>query len=409
MWRYLRYIVLISILSPLPIMALSYQEVPSCYVQCDSLNQELEFFYNHMYKSISMIIPINFVQEISKNSVYDYVMAIDMLEDHQISLSLRQVPLEGIGVEKNNPIYSKIFHIRDHKDLLCAANQWSDLVIEHIMGFQGALSYPLAFVELAADKYHIIMSDPTMSFRLELYSSYSPIMNLTWSSDGGFLAFSEVTEIGSFIKIIHLKTQKVHQILSDGNASSPCFSKNGRDLYYIVHRDGVSEIIQYNLLTHQKDVLFSSMDWIADLSPGSDQFHLILASNRSGNFDVYEFNCLNKKFKRLTYSADPCVKGFMSYANKSLFYSMITKNGTMLMKRSFEDHQTHYITVEGLSEGVVAPPHPHFIVFETKNVEDGKRFLVFKSLIHNKEIAIESPWDCYNPAWSPQSGLGYFL
>jgi hypothetical protein len=99
----------------------------------------------------------------------------------------------------------------------------------------------------------------------------------------------------------------------------------------------------------------------------------------------------------------------MSYANKSLFYSMITKNGTMLMKRSFEDHQTHYITVEGLSEGVVAPPHPHFIVFETKNVEDGKRFLVFKSLIHNKEIAIESPWDCYNPAWSPQSGLGYFL
>ena len=398
----------------LPVAAKSglifYQFAPLCEVLSDSSDPNTAVFLSHLKKSVSIIAPVNFIENIAEHptATTDYLMTIE-IDNRKNLLTLNLCHLYQDSSQNTQCHHraglSKKYIFKNQSDLLGIANQWGDLLIEHMLGFKGSLSYPLAYVENSSEQYQIIISDMAMDLHTTLYQSTSPIISLNWSPDAYYLAFIELSNSGPILKIMNIQTQNIHSLEGFKYISSPSFSKDGHCLYYIAEQSGFNQLMQYNMENHKHEVLTLSKDWLVDVNAGWDDYHLILSIDRTGSTQIYEFNLLNKKFKRLTFTEEECIKGILSDANSSLFYSLLTKSHSLLMRRSFIDHQTHYVTIEGHAEGVTAPPNPHIICFERNSDAQGKRTIVFKSLLDGRETLFDSDKDCYNPCWCPQPGL----
>jgi len=392
------------------VQGISYQPTSSCIVMADRSDDNIAIFVNHLQKSVSTVAPVDFLEPNALESDVppDHVMTMAINEyNNCITLSLCSHDSEAKHNTFCHPgaTLSKKYFFKNQLDLLSIANQWGDLLIEHVLGFQGSLSYPLAYVEYHELGYHLIVSDIALNLYTSLYQTPFPIISLNWSPDAHYLAFIELKNSGSVLQILNIQTQEIRSLDGLSYISSPCFSKDGRHLYYISDQSGYHQLSQYHLETQKHEILTLDIDCLVDVNIGWDDYHLILSSNRAGSYQIYEFNLLNKKFKRLTFTYGECLNGILSEANHSLFYSLLTKEHSLLMRRSFVDHQTHYISIDGKAENMTAPPHPHIICFERMDNVQKKRIIVFKSLLNGRETVFDCAKDCYNPCWSPQPGL----
>ncbi len=373
---------------------------PVCLLKYPENNSDLQIFIQHLEKSLTTIVPIAF----TRSEGADFVMTaeISLGQPKKIQLTLKRKDFWN----SNDALFKEyVFH--NQPDLIAIANQWGDLLIEKTLGFKGALSYPLAYVEVSQDQiYQIILSDLAIDLRTTLYSALNPIISLAWSPDAHLLAFVEIHPEGPALKILNIQSLQVHTLEDACFVCSPSFSKDGRFLYYLSGNNIESKIIKYNIHSQLKEVLVEHQGWFIDVQTSWDDYHLLISSNRTGTFQIYEYNILNKKFKRLTFSPYECVNGLLNASNDSLFYSLLTQGHSLLMRRSFSDHQTHYVTIEGEAEGITIPPVPHIIAFErTDYAQNGKKIIVFKSLLSGKETLLDCTNDCYNPCWAPQPGI----
>jgi Tol biopolymer transport system component len=188
--------------------------------------------------------------------------------------------------------------------------------------------------------------------------------------------------------------------------SSPVFSKDNRYLYYVAAPISVGQVFKKDLVTDYTEALTTGEDWMIDLSRGLDPYHLLVTADRSGGAQLYEFNILNKKFKRLTFSEAECSKGVLSLQNQAMFYSMLSATASILVKRSFVDKTYEAITLS--EQGAESPTFPDargLIAFE--QLYNEHTVIVFKTLDSGKEtMLIAAPKGDYScPSWASQPGF----
>ncbi|NBX72554.1 hypothetical protein EBQ91_06580 [bacterium] len=302
---------------------------------------------------------------------------------------------------------SKKFEFHTEKDLQQITNQITDDIINRALCLQGFASYPIAYV-YKKDKTKIVISDITGDLKTNLYECHYPILGLTWSPDGSKLAFIEVQDNGPVLKTVDRYKKIIQEHVRDMYVASPLFSNDSQSLYYVAAPYSVGQIFKKNLVTNNIEMLTVGQDWIIDINEGSDSYNLLVTADRIGTAQLYEFNILNKRFKRLTFNEDQCSKGFLSLKNKALFYTVTTPAQTVLVKRSLTDKSfdSTLVMSDHYAEGVTMPETQGIAVFE--KTAQGQSVIIIKSMNSGLERVLfdqDGGGEYSSPSWASQPGF----
>lgn len=349
----------------------------------------------------------------SEYSDYTIQLQVQKAESAQLSVSFELYDSKRM----KDCLLKKTYFFDNSTDLIAIVDQWSDQVLFVLQKSAPVFSYPISYIEHQNSNYSIILSDVGRHLSTVLYTGIHPIIGLTWSYDGRMLAFIELADKGSSLKLLQWPSLVVSSVdLNQPFIASPSFSIDGNKLYYILHSDADvsskkqhNKVIEYDFRTGKSQELIADQGWIIDIHRAKDEYHLLLSCDRTGISQIYEYNLLNKKFRQLTFEKESCVNGTMASSHHALFYSLLAKEHSVLMQRFFKNHQTQHIRLAGEVEELQVAPGQSVVSFE--RYERGSsdplitRHIVFKSLVDHFEWAWPYDCDVYGPSWVPRLGL----
>jgi Tol biopolymer transport system component len=353
----------------------------------------------------------NFAQYRDKKM--DFLLSLEIIQEKSNQLlNIKMLSPWGASADtaaQDWPIfYERSYQIKKTDHLTHIANQITDDIADRIICVKGFASYPLAYIYKSKDNtYSIKKTDITGDLEEVLYQSQNPLISLVWAPDAKKLAFVELTKNGPSIKIIDRYTKKISLTIKDQYVAAPMFSKDNRFIFYISAPTGIGQVFKRDLITGGIECLTLGQDWVSDINPGFDEYHLILSTNRSGLSQLYEFNTINKKYKRLTFSDHHAFNGILSQENQAMFYLAFNENEhrMRLLKRSFIDKNYDEITTEGYVESPVLAPAQSLIAYEQQF--ENESLIKIQSLFTLKEFVLKRYTDgsrVSSPSWASQPG-----
>lgn len=337
---------------------------------------------------------------------YDYLLVVNTHDKQKkITVELRS-PWQSKGTPEKPegaPRISKVFHYTSQTELRDIAHQLSDELIEMILGLKGFASHPIAYVRSQPNLYQICMSDLYHENEKIIYQTQVPIAGLSWSPDGRAIAFVELEKNGAILKTIQCHSKKVQILAKNSYIASPVYSSDQKFIYFIALSGRIPQIFQYHLVTGGQQIITTDLAWILDLQPGSDPYHLLVSSERSGKYQIYEFDIISKKYKRLTFHQYPCISGVLNPQRQSLFFCEIADTKSLMIERSFIESRSRYVTLLGEAEEMSFAPYSDLIVYEQTYHETSN--IVIKSLQTGQEYVWENSdyVKLSKPCWAPQS------
>lgn len=345
-------------------------------------------------------------QEYRKHG-YDYILWLHTDEQKQEITAKMRSPWQSKGTPQNPTelaLFEKTFHYKNEAELRQIAHQLSDEVMEKMLGEKGFASYPIAYVVSEQGHYRLCVSDLYHENEKILYESSDPIAGLSWSPDARSIAFVQLGDKAAFLKVVQCHSQRVQRVAQHPYLASPVYSSDQKYLYFIGMSGRVPQIFQHNLLTAEQKIMTTDSAWILDLQPGSDPYHLLVSSERSGNYQIYEFNILSNTYKRLTFHNQPCISGVLNVPRQSLFFCELADKKSLMIERSFIESRSRYVTLIGEAEEMNFAPYPELIVYEQSY--QGIDNIVIKSLRTGQEHVWETPQGqrISKPCWAPQPG-----
>lgn len=343
----------------------------------------------------------------------DFLLSLEISQDKTNQLlNIKMLSPWGASADtaaQDWPIfYARSYQIKKHDNLVDIANQITDDIADRVLCIKGFASYPLAYIHKNQNNLYTIKKvDITGDLEEILYQSQNPLISLVWAPDAKKLAFVELTNDGPAIKMIDRYTKKILLNIKEDYVAAPMFSKDNRFIFYISAPTGVGQVFKRDLIAGGIECLTLGQDWVSDINPGFDQYHLILSTNRSGLSQLYEFNTINKKYKRLTFSDHHAFNGILSDENQAMFYLAFNENEhrMRLLKRSFIDKNYEEITKEGYVESPVLAPTQSLIAYEQQF--ENESFIKIQSLFTQKEFILKKYTDgsrVSSPSWASQPG-----
>ncbi len=131
----------------------------------------------------------------------------------------------------------------------------------------------------------------------------------SWSPDARSIAYVVSPEKNGQgdIWIIDVANGRESQLTRDGNARSPAWHPNGKEIAYLRLRPGGYDIILSNVDNGAERLLVSDSHWKGQLSWSPDGKSLAFASYRDGNYDVYVLSDggIDRMTKRASWDISP--------------------------------------------------------------------------------------------------------
>lgn len=407
------YLFLISSVAALDVLitqAQNYQSHLAVYAQSEQALAAVQMLHDHL--QLSGKIALHQQEELNpswqdyRQKGYDYLLQLSCdLSQKTITAKLHS-PWQSKGAPSapEGPLrLSKTFDYQSEKDLRNIAAQLSDELIEILLGQKGFASYPIAYVKTQPQRYQICISDLYNQDEEVLYETSDPIAALSWSPDARSLAFVELEHHTAVLKTLQCCTRKTHIVAKNPYIASPLYSPDQKYLYFIAIVNNKPQIFQYHLVTGETLLISTDHAWILDLQKGSDPYHLLVSSERSGIYQIYDFDIRTKNFKRLTFHQYPCISGILNPERQSLFFCELADKKSFMVERSFIESRSRYVTLIGEAEEMSFAPYSDLIAYERSY--EGENHIVIKSLKTGQEYV----WDrhCDNarytkPCWAPQ-------
>lgn len=148
--------------------------------------------------------------------------------------------------------------------------------------------------------------------------------DLAWSSDGNEIAFTARKEGTSHLFVVNVLTKKIVdsiKIPSVRDIQSPCFSKNGRTLFFVGNKNG-----QFDLFEYQRDGGQSrnlTEDAFVDRNPkvSPDGKELVYSSSRDGFFKVFAIDLATQEKSQLSSGQGNDIQPNYSQDMSKVYYS----------------------------------------------------------------------------------------
>lgn len=245
----------------------------------------------------------------------------------------------------------------------------SDEVFEKMTGIKGAFRTKIAYVvKTNTSKYshEIRVSDYDGFNEITVYKASQPLMSPSWSPDGKKLAFVSFENGPSAVMLQDLQTGSVKKIAAfPRHNGAPAFSPDGSKIALALSQTG-------SLNIYVMDVGSGSIRQVTNDRSNStepawfpDGQNIAFTSDKTGKPQIYATNVSGGGAKRLTFEGSQNQNARVSPDGSFLVYITSSGGQQRLVKQTFDNNTTNFLTNSDLDESPSISPNGTMIIYST--------------------------------------------
>ena len=287
----------------------------------------------------------------------------------------------------------------------------SDTVYEELTGVPGVFSTRIAYV-LAQNlgtsdaRFRLQVADADGARVRTLLESPEPILSLSWSSSGRYLAYVSFERSKPTIFMHELSTGD-RTVLADhdGLNGAPAFSPDDSQVALVLSRDGNPEIYVKNLANG--DLTRVTRHPAIDTEPSwtPDGRSLVFTSDRGGRPQIYRVEIASGRTERLTFEGDFNARAQMLDDGHRMVFVHRRDGVFHIALQDLERDRLRVLTETAGDESPSVAPNGAMLIYATR--DRGRGILAAVSIDGGVKYRLPSPeGDVREPSWSPYLNRG---
>jgi TolB protein len=293
-------------------------------------------------------------------------------------------------------------------ELRLGAHRAADLIYEKILGVPGAFATRLAYVLVegppATRRWKLVVADADGENAVPIFSSGQPVMSPSWSPDGSRLAYVSFEGHASSIWVQNVSAGTRQKVSSwAGINGAPAWSPDGSRLAVALsQKDGNVDVFVLDLATHapQRITEDPAIDTEPCFSP--DGRSLYFTSDRAGRPQIYRIGLGGGgRAQRVTFEGNYNARPRVSPDGTQVAVVTQDQGAYRIAVVDATSGRSRVLTSGRLDEGPSFAPNGQTIVFAAREHGRGVLQTVAVDSGVTSRISVASG-DVREPAWSPR-------
>ncbi len=389
--------------------------VPFGYEGVDALPEDIAQIVENDLARSGLFQPIPRANMLSMPSVEKDVFYRDwrlLKSDYVVIGTVEKLPNEKyrIGFELLNVLGQK--PVQKHasidigpQNFRDAAHYISDKVYELLTGTKGAFSTRILYVtaegDRAAPQFKLQVADADGHRPQVVVESKEPILSPSWSRDGRDIAYVMFRNRRPNIFIQKLATGERQQIAQfRGLNGAPAWSPDGKKLALVLSKDNNPEIYTLEIATQKLERMTNHYSIDTEPSWEPDGKGIVFTSDRGGNPQIYRLDVNSKRVERVTFEGDLNTRASMTPDGRYLVTVQKNDGNYHIALQDMKTGRVQILTETYLDESPSIAPNGSMVMYAT--TYKGKGILAVVSVDGLVKYRLPSAdGDVREPSWSP--------
>lgn len=238
-----------------------------------------------------------------------------------------------------------------------------------------------------------------------LTSENEYILSPRYASNMHRIVFATLNKTSSAIHYMDPTTGRREQIIAFNGKMvfAPSLSPDGNLIAYSIESGGNTDLYIFNILTRKSRRLTAG--YAIDTSPSwsPDSKHIVFNSDRGGSQQLYVTPSSGGEIKRISFGTGTYATPVWSPKGNKIAFTKISKGRFSIGIMSTDGSNEKILASSFLDEAPSWSPNGRYLVFFRQSPGARGRTILYKVDIsgYTSEIAIQTPRDASDPAWSP--------
>jgi len=281
-----------------------------------------------------------------------------------------------------------------------SAHRIADYIYERLTGEPGFFSTRLAYVRKEGTNHLLTIADSDGENAQPALRSSQPIISLTWSPNGQYLAYVSF-ETGKPVVYVHELATGKRTVAANqrGSNSAPAWSPDGKYLAVVLTKDGVSQIYTVNPDGSNLKRLTRSSAINTEPTFSGDGKFIYFTSDQGGSPQVYRIRSDGSGSpERITFTGGFNARPMVSPDGKQLAYVARRDGNFVICIMNLETRQEVIVSNGPKDDSPSFAPNSRWVIFSSRV---GGRDLLSAASIDGRvrsRISLDTA-GIRNPAW----------
>ncbi|MCV2402966.1 Tol-Pal system beta propeller repeat protein TolB [Marinomonas sp. C2222] len=316
-----------------------------------------------------------------------------------------RIGFELLNVLTQKPVQQYSYLDVSARNFRDAAHYISDKVYELLTGTRGAFSTRILYVTAEGDKaaptFKLQVADADGHRPQVIVESKEPILSPSWSRNGKDIAYVMFRNRRPSIFIQELATGTRQQVAQfRGLNGAPAWSPDGSKLALVLSKDNNPELYTLDLATQKLERMTNHYSIDTEPSWEPDGKGIVFTSDRGGNPQIYRLDVGSKRVERVTFEGDSNTRASMTPDGRYLVTVQKYDSSYHIALQDMKNGRVQILTETYLDESPSIAPNGSMVMYAT--TYKGKGILAVVSVDGLVKYRLPSAeGDVREPSWSP--------